>query len=40
MDMSMVTIQDCIDMMQYKNKAVILNDGVVMGFHEEGEIQE
>ena len=37
MDMSMVTIQDCIDMMRYKNKAVLLNDGVVMGFRDEND---
>lgn len=33
--MDVITVQDCIDMLLYKNKTVILNDGAVMGFQEE-----
>lgn len=35
MDMNQVTIQDCIDMQEYKNKSVIINDGKVIGFEKE-----
>jgi hypothetical protein len=34
-DMNQVTIQDCIDMQEYKNKSVIINDGKVIGFEKE-----
>lgn len=35
MNLSQATIQDCIDMHKYKDKAVILNDGQVAGFVKE-----
>ncbi len=31
----MVTIQDCIENKKYKNKAVVLSDGEVIGFVKE-----
>lgn len=34
MNLEKVTIQDCIDMYDLKNQAVILNDGEVIGFTE------
>ena len=37
MDLNQVTIQDCIDMKEYKNKAVILIAGKVVGFEREEE---
>lgn len=30
-----ITIEDCLEMYQKKNKCVILNDGRVLGFQEE-----
>lgn len=35
MNMNGITIQDCIYMHTFKSKAVILNDGKVVGFREE-----
>lgn len=35
MNMNCMTIQDCMDMHTFKGKAVILNDGKVVGFREE-----
>lgn len=32
MDFSKVTVQDCIDMSEKKDKGVVLNDGQVLGF--------
>ena len=32
MDLSKVTLQDCIEMKQYKNKEVVLDNGKVIGF--------
>ncbi len=32
MDLSKVTVQDCIDLFEKKNKTVVLNDGNVIGF--------
>lgn len=32
MDLSIVTVQDCMEMYQYRDMAVILNDGLVLGF--------
>lgn len=34
MNLEVATIQDCIDMYDLKNQAVILNDGKVIGFTE------
>lgn len=34
MNLEKVTIQDCIDMYDLKNQAVILNDGKAIGFTE------
>lgn len=34
MNLEAITIQDCIDMYDLKNQAVILNDGKVIGFTE------
>lgn len=33
--MTEVTVQDLLDMKEMKNKAVIINDGVIVGFEEE-----
>lgn len=35
MELSRVTIQDCIENWQYKGQAVLLNDGAVSGFRGE-----
>lgn len=32
MDLSIVTIEDCIDMFEKKDAATIINDGMVVGF--------
>lgn len=32
MNLENVTIQDCIDMYEKKDKAVVINDGKVIGF--------
>lgn len=32
MDLNIVTIQDCEEMMQYKNMAAVINDGNLIGF--------
>lgn len=34
MNLQVVTLEDCIDMYEKKEKAVILNDGAVVGFEE------
>lgn len=33
--MTEVTVQDLLDMKEMKNKAVIINDGKIVGFEEE-----
>lgn len=33
--MTEVTVQDLVDMKEMKNKAVIINDGKIVGFEEE-----
>lgn len=35
MNTEIITIEDCIDMYEKKGKAVIINDGKVIGFVEE-----
>lgn len=35
MNKDRITIQDCIDMYNMKDKAVVLNDGRVVGFKKE-----
>lgn len=35
MNLNQATIQDCIDMHKYKDKAVILKDGQIIGFQKE-----
>lgn len=30
-----ITIQDCLVMYEYKNKATIINDGKIIGFEKE-----
>lgn len=35
MNLEEITIEDCIDMYEKKGKAVIINDGKVVGFIEE-----
>ena len=37
---SVITIQDCLENMQYKHKAVVLSNGIVIGFREEEEKDE
>lgn len=32
MDLSIVTVQDCMEMSQYRGMAAVLNDGRVLGF--------
>ena len=32
MDLEIVTVQDCVEMDQYRDMAAILNDGRVLGF--------
>ena len=36
-DMRMVTLQDYIEMYVMKSEAVVLNDGMVVGFEEEND---
>jgi hypothetical protein len=33
--MTEVTVQDLLDMKEMKNKAVVINDGKIVGFEEE-----
>lgn len=33
--MTEVTVQDLVDMKEMKNKAVVINDGKIVGFEEE-----
>lgn len=35
MNLQIVTIQDCIDMYQFKGQSTIINDGEVVGFEQE-----
>lgn len=35
MNTEIITIEDCLDMYEKKRKAVIINDGKVIGFVEE-----
>lgn len=35
MDLNRVTIQDCIDMFEKKNKYAVLSDGQIIGFEED-----
>lgn len=39
MNTEAITVQDCIDMYEKKNKAAILKDGRVAGFSYEKEVQ-
>lgn len=34
-NMTEVTVQDLMDMKEKKNKSVIINDGMIVGFEEE-----
>ena len=40
MDLSKVTLQDCIEMKQYKNKEVVLDNGKVIGFVYTEQVEE
>lgn len=35
MNVEKITVQDCIDMFNMKNEAVIINDGKITGFQKE-----
>lgn len=35
MNTDVITIQDCIDMFEYKSQTVIINDGHIVGFGQE-----
>lgn len=35
MNIDKITVQDCIDMMQFKGRRSIINDGEVIGFEYE-----
>lgn len=35
MELSNVTLQDCVEMMQFKGMAATVNDGELLGFEEE-----
>lgn len=38
MNLKIVTVQDCMDMYQFKGQCVIINDGEVLGF--ESDVKE